>query len=327
MAICVHRLHLIWLGSIPPNTEAQPHRRRLLEWVQLNPDWEVFLWSDRIDRERIQLESWCHTNGIQYRSILDSGTVLWGNERAVVLTQIHEGFYANASDLLRLRILYQLGGLYVDSDVEPMSLSSIDLPLGLGLLLTQDQESNTLNSIAPHAIAAIQGHSVLQVALWQGVTNCSLLEVVEEPDFRKSTRTAERYGGTLVLTGDLLRPALRTVFGLFGATLWEWSPWLEALRMPIDFQHNEENAWLNSAGNSERTLFFPPELGLMIAQTWTDRPLTSILHLTAAYSASWMIEIAAQQVSPFENHFGFSPKGMASKMSRTEDVLKSIPSV
>ena len=48
--------------------------------------------------------------------------MLWGSEKAMVLEQLETTFYANASDLLRLRILYQMGGLYVDCDVAPRVL-------------------------------------------------------------------------------------------------------------------------------------------------------------------------------------------------------------
>ena len=57
---------------------------------------------------------------------------------------------------------------------------------------------------------------------------------------------------------------------------------------------------------------------MAIAQTWTNQALTSILHLTAAYGESWMIAIAAEQVAPFENHFGYSPKGLAIRAQRSK---------
>ena len=58
------------------------------------------------------------------------------------------------------------------------------------------------------------------------------------------------------------------------------------------------------------------DLGFAIARTWTDRPLTSVLHLAAMYSESWLIQIAAQRVLPFENYFGHSPRGAALRAHR-----------
>ena len=321
---CVRRLHLIWLGSIPPNTQSKPYRRYIVEWITNNPTWEVYLWTDRTDREQNQVHQWCEENGVLHRSILGEQDVLWGSEKEMVLEQLEATFYANASDLLRLRILYQMGGLYVDSDVEPRALPDIELPLGIGLLLRRDEDR--LQSIAPHVISAVQGHPVLQIALWQGGTNLNLLGILDEQDFRYSESTSEKYGGVLMLTGDLLRPALRTVFGLFSTDTWNWSPWLEAIQLPIAFRHREDHSWLD-AENEVPDLFFPPALGVAIAQTWINRPLTSILHLTAAYADIWMIDIAAQQVVPFENHFGYSPKRTAMQHSRSQDVINSIPSI
>ena len=323
MSLCVQRLHIIWLGSIPPNTKRKPYRRYIIEWSEQNPSWEIFLWTDRLGRERDQIYQWCKENDIQPRFIMEQD-VLWGDEREVVMLQIQEQFYANASDLLRLRILYQMGGLYVDADVEPTVLPKLELPLGIGLLMRKN--GGELQSIAPHALASIQGHTVLQVALWQGQTNFNILNTLEEQDFRYSESVSERYGGVLMLTGDLLRPALRTVFGVFPTGAWGWSPWLEAMQLPLSLRHLEHHSWLGE--DTERPeVFFPPGLGVEIAQTWTSRALTSILHLSAAYGESWMITIAAEQVGPFENHFGYSPKGLAIRSQRSKEVIDSVPSV
>jgi len=321
---CVQRLHLIWLGSIPPNTQSKPYRRNIIDWTANNPTWEVYLWTDRSDIQGKQVHQWCEQNGVLYRSVLEEQYVLWGSEKEMVLEQLQGGFHANASDLLRLRILYQMGGLYVDSDVEPRVLPDIELPLGIGLLLRKDD--GNLQSIAPHAIASRQAHPVLQIALWQGERNFKSLSTTDEQDFRYSESVSEKYGGVLMLTGDLFRPALRTVFGLFTSDTWSWSPWLEAMQLPIAFRHYEDHSWLDDEGTNLE-LFFPPALGLAIAQTWIQRPLTSILHLAAAYGDRWMIDIAAKQVMPFENHFGYSPKRTAVQHRRSQEIIHAIPSI
>lgn len=326
MAQVPQQLHLIWLGSMPPNSSQRPYRRRLVEWTAHNPSWAVHLWTDHVGREAQQMAVWCIENGVVHHSIADTEEVLWGDEHSTVVEQVHKGFYANASDILRLRILYQLGGVYVDFDVEPISLPTVDLPLGLGLVLREG--SGQLESIAPHAIASVAGHSVLQIALWQALTNFQLLSASEEPDFRYSSISTERYGGVLVLTGDILRPALRSVFGLFGEGAWGWSAWLEALRLSIPLHHFEDLSWIGEDANElGEHAFFPSELGFAIAKTWSSRPLTSVLHLTAMYSEPWLIQIAAQQVLPFENHFGYSPRGLSLRAQRPPEVVRMIPDI
>ena len=324
MSQCVQRLHLIWLGSIPPNTNNKPYRRNIIDWTLNNPTWEVYLWTDRSELQGEQVHQWCEQNGVIYRSVLEEQHVLWGSEKDRVHEQLKGHFYANASDLLRLRILYQMGGLYVDCDVEPRILSDIELPLGIGLILKKSD--GNLQSVAPHVIAAEQAHPVLQIALWQGEINFNSLSTIEEQDFRYSESVSEKYGGVLMLTGDLFRPALRTVFGLFTSDTWGWSPWLEAMQLSIAFRHHEDHSWLDDeVANPD--LFFPPALGLAIARTWIQRPLTSILHLSAAYGDCWMIDIAAKQVMPFENHFGYSPKRTAVQHGRSKEIINAVPSM
>jgi len=327
MARVPQRLHLIWLGSLPPNSSQRPYRRRLLEWVDQNPGWEVYLWTDRVGREADQMSNWCAENCITHHTIINSEEILWGDEYSLVIEQIKSEFYANASDILRMRILYQLGGVYVDLDVQSIQIPTFDLPLGIGLVLREGD--GVLQSIAPHAIASVSGHSILQIALWQVLTNFRLLSESEEPDFRYSAKPSERYGGVLVLTGDVLRPALRAIFGLFDAGVWGWSAWLEALRLPVKFQHMEDLSWMRGAAGemSDEDAFFPSELGFAIARTWSDRPLTSVLHLTAMYSESWLIQIAAQQVLPFENYFGHSPRGAALRAQRPSEIVQQVPEI
>ncbi len=330
MAHCVNRIHVIWLGSVPLNTLEHPHRRRLVEWAEANPDWEVWVWTDRQDRECVQLDNWCQSNGLRHMPIWRD-VILWGTERSTILELLSEGFYANASDLLRLRILYQWGGLYVDVDVEPIALPKIELPLGIGVVMLKGE--NRLQSIAPHAIASVQGHELLQLALWQGVSNCLIQTRMTEPDYRQSSIQSQQYGGTLVLTGDLLRPALKKVHGAFRGVQWQWSPWLEAMRLPLLLVHHQENTWvrettsLDVLSSGYEGAFFPPKLSRAVADTWSDRSLTSVLHWSAQYAEPWMIRVAAQEMAPFENHFGYSPKGAAIKIGRSKEVLLAIPSM
>ena len=94
------------------------------------------------------------------------------------------------------------------------------------------EERSKLISIAPHMLAAMPGHSCLQIALWKGVANIQLLDTSTEQDFRFDTDPVKRYGGTLVLTGDLLRPACFKL-RVFSSPDLGWSPWLESMRLPF----------------------------------------------------------------------------------------------
>ncbi len=330
MAHCPTRVHVIWFGSIPLNTLEHPHRRRIVEWAEFNPNWDVWLWTDRQHRECIQIDKWCQENGVRHITVWRDA-ILWGTEQSTIGELLSDGFYANASDLLRLRILYQWGGVYVDVDVEPSTLPEMDLPLGIGLLLKNRE--NRLESIAPHVIAAVQGQELLQIALWQGVSNCQIQKQMTEPDYRLSPSRTHQYGGTLVLTGDLLRPALKKVQGAFRGVEWEWSPWLEAMRLPVLLVHHQENTWLRATASniepshSDGGVFFPPELSRAVVATWSNQALTSILHWSAQYAEPWMIQVAAQEIAPFESHFGYSPKGAAMKIGRPTEVVWAIPSM
>lgn len=317
-------IHCIWLGSIPPNDRERPHRRRLVDWVAQNPSWSIWLWTDRKDREWIQLEQWCKDNSIVLKSVWDTHSILWGNERDYVYQAIQQSFWATASDLLRLRILYQCGGIYVDSDVEPIQVPSFELPLGIGMILRE--ENSKLISITPHVLAAMPGHSCLQIALWRGVGNIQLLNSLNEPDFRLDKDPTKIYGGTLVLTGDLLRPALLQVEGIFSSPDFGWTPWLESMRLPFTVIHREETQWLN-ADTPEVGLFFPPELSLLIRQSWSFGRLTSILHWIAAFGPSWLIEHACQTVDPFQDYFGHSPRGLATLKERGRAFVQQVPSI
>jgi len=175
-------------------------------------------------------------------------------------------------------------------------------------------------------LAAMPGHSCLQIALWKGVANIQLLNAVHEPDFRFDPDPVKRYGGTLVLTGDLLRPALLQVEGVFSSADFGWSPWLESMRLPFTAIHLEETQWLN-AHTPKSDVFFPPELSLMVRQTWSFGRLTSILHWIAAFGPAWLIEHASQNVDPFQDYFGHSPRGVATLQGRERTFIQQIPSI
>lgn len=315
-------LHVIWFGGMPPNSTQFPVRFRLCEWRRLNPEWTIILWTDRQNREEEMLKNWCEENQILCQSI--HSDIVWGTEKTLVFEQLSSGHWATASDIVRMRVVYQCGGLYVDCDVVPMPIPIVRLWLGMGLLLKVRE--GTLYSVSPHAIASAPGHYFWQMVLWRVEQNFHILRNSELEDFRLSEDPVQKYGGTLALSGDILRPALRLVWGLFGEEQYGVSKWLSLLQLKIAFQHLEEHMWLD--GETLSGKFHPKELMIMIDEhilQQSQRPLTSILHWAAAYGPADLIEAIAQEIGPFESYFGFSPKGMAKYYHREPEVMAVIP--
>jgi len=79
------KLHQIWLGSEPPEYVKEFGKT----WQKLHPDWDYNLWRDN-DLEYLQLHNQKLFNVVQN--------------------------YGQKADILRYHILYEIGGLYVDTD-------------------------------------------------------------------------------------------------------------------------------------------------------------------------------------------------------------------
>ena len=315
-------LHLIWLGGVPPNTEELPYRYRLMEWRKHNPTWSISLWNDSQAREREQLLLWCNEHGITLQAVQEM--VNWGGEKKFFDEECAERFYVTASDMLRLRVLYQCGGFYVDFDVMPLALPMGALPLGIAMLL--QNWDGRLASISPHAIASYAGHPLLQMALWEAEFNFQLLEKYPDQDYRKHEDPSYRYGSALALTGDLLRPALALCGGVLPQQGYPWTPWFDVMQMAIKVQHLEDNSWLAGERPSER--IYPQKFMAAKAArlAWQrQRSVTSILHIAAAFGSAELIEYASSYIPPFEDYFGHTPRGIAQRYQRGPKIMKLIP--
>ena len=323
-----HNLHLFWLGSVPPNNNEYPYRRRILQWQELNPLWDITLWTNLEDTELAQLQQWCDGVGIELASVWD---IEFGSERTVVLQSLHRRFWATAVDLLRLRVLYQFGGMYVDFDVEPREIPEFHLPLGIGLLM--QVEGGELISVFSHVLVSHPEHNLLQIALWQGQQNCEILSQHPIDDFRSHANPNIRYGATLALTGDIYRPALASVGGLLSSNLADNYrihdiPLLQMLQITDTFIHYEDTMWLQDALDTEIEYFYPEELIGLIQQRvfWQiQNPLTSVLHWASVFADVDLIQQIAQKIEPFEDYFGFSPKHLAQRYHRSPQVLQVVP--
>lgn len=156
-------IHFIWLGERPFPRASVDHLRT---WMAQHPDWTVKFWTDR-DRP-------LPVPGMIYSPI-----------QALPLTYVADCLKkstnpAEQSDLLRLEILYQEGGIYVDHDVKCLkpftSLNQtydfycgIDMPFFSSLPSCIYPTNNLIGSI-PH-------HPILKCAMEQLAVQWDALEV------------------------------------------------------------------------------------------------------------------------------------------------------
>ena len=319
-----NHLHVIWLGGMLPNSSEYPYRRRLMLWQEMNPHWKITLWSDLEGREREQLSKWCLNLNIALSSPED--IYMGSGERIIFEGECSKRFYVTASDLLRLRVLYQYGGFYVDFDVLPRKLPNGSLPLGIALLLRN--WDGKLAAVNPHAIASYPAHPLLQMALWEAENNFKLLENFPDQDYRQHEDPSYRYGSALSLTGDLFRPALALCAGVLPLDGFPWTAWLDVMLLGIPFEHLEDNSWLYGERPSEKiypSIFMEAQRERLSRQR--RYPVTSILHIAAAFGDQQLIGYANQSVAPFEDYFGNTPRGVAQHYQRDLTIMELIPSV
>ena len=101
-------IHFVWLGqhSLHPNMERWVHR-----WCVLNPDWDVYRWSDKTGESSVTP---VHLSGPSRQTAIRSSFTSRHSDllrRACHLSQ--------RSNIWRYEIVREFGGLYVDTDVEP----------------------------------------------------------------------------------------------------------------------------------------------------------------------------------------------------------------
>ncbi len=107
-------VHLIWLGSPPPEVV----HLVMASWKKYHPQWEIKLWTEK------EVENFA-----------------WS-------TPYSENFFkqgknwAEKSDILRFEILYQFGGIYADTDV--VCLKSFDDLMNKGISFFAGFESNQI---------------------------------------------------------------------------------------------------------------------------------------------------------------------------------------
>lgn len=106
-------IHMAWLG---PKPLTELNRRCILSWIDLHPDWRVYVWCDE--------QSQPNLSGLPHARIHEAGLATGGLFRAAPN-------FGEASDILRYELLREFGGVWTDCDVE--CLRPIDEVAGAGM--------------------------------------------------------------------------------------------------------------------------------------------------------------------------------------------------
>lgn len=141
-------LHYIWMG---PKAFPRESVEYVKTWMTNHPGWKVYLWTDRARKAPL--------DGIEIKKVQDFQWV-----------QLKECFdksenWAEKSDLLRVEILYQQGGIFVDHDVECFKSfdamnRAYDLFCGMEVPYPTSLESSVLPT--NNLVGARPGHPVLK---------------------------------------------------------------------------------------------------------------------------------------------------------------------
>lgn len=130
-------IHRLWLGDAPIPDQFQRFGE---EWARLHPDWTMWLWTD----ENVNVDT------------------LVNREDYLLADRPRPGHpvgesLAKRSDLLRLEILLQHGGVYVDMDMEP--LQNFDVFCDNGFFAGYEDGHHLCNAV----MGAEAGHPFVKV--------------------------------------------------------------------------------------------------------------------------------------------------------------------
>ena len=144
------RIHQIWLGGNLPDQ----YKAYTETWLGYHPDWDYTLWTDK-DIKAISL----HQPKL-FQSCINMGM---------------------KSDILRYELLYQLGGLYVDTDFECLKPFDDLMNLNFFTSISYDRELVLYIGL----IASVPGHPIM--------SNC-LKTMVADPNLTKGSRIMDATG-------------------------------------------------------------------------------------------------------------------------------------
>lgn len=116
-------LHFIWVGARPVSDAGLGNIKK---WMTINPEFQVFLWVDRVATPPEVLENYVlqpkyfHTEIAAERLVLMDITEhnMVSPEARYEIDRLRPN-YGAASDSLRYRILHRYGGAYYDCDIVP----------------------------------------------------------------------------------------------------------------------------------------------------------------------------------------------------------------
>lgn len=155
-------LHVIWIGPKPFPRDSVENVR---SWIAKHPDWAIKFWTDRerpLPHKQMQL---CFIKDLQFIKLFDCYK--------------KSDNWAEKSDLLRLEILYQQGGIYFDHDVkcfksfEPLN-KAFDFYLGMELPYKTSLSSSVLPT--NNILGSRPGHEILMRSMDWLVDNWDRIE-------------------------------------------------------------------------------------------------------------------------------------------------------
>jgi hypothetical protein len=161
------KIHFIWMGGVLPQSKEHPYRARVIQWAHYNRDWEVNLWVLEafldgvvgVQHEQMKLQ----VANLRIRGIQgEQGMLVRQNLIQAFASEVrHAGAdkrlnnWGAASDILRVAILNEEGGLYLDTDVVPgRALGTLVAPSGF--LLHRVPGAIAITNDAMYAATAAQ---------------------------------------------------------------------------------------------------------------------------------------------------------------------------
>ena len=221
--IYVH--HRIWFGSCLP----EKYQANLLTFKQFNPAYQIQLWTDFSSLRPEEIEQFglfcdTHTIGLcdirDYTSLTNYPLIIEELDRIQTDDQNRRIHAVRASDLARIAILIEQGGVYSDTDtLSKHALPEIDLPLGFKAKLNPfpfvwDDQDQLVDDIPEFDfllydfMVATPQNKILKLAAEISVLDYSTYAHSQHRQWESSTHSRIHLLSTIRLTGSSLRWAI-----------------------------------------------------------------------------------------------------------------------
>lgn len=214
--------HRIWFGSDLPE-KYQEHLKKL---AAKNPGNIIKLWTDSSilsSIEKNHLRDFCKKNNIQLMNIrafpylINYELIEYELDKAQTKSKNKRVHYAQASDLARISILIEQGGVYTDTDTESLDTLPILTPKfglyvkecqGIDKTDQQDLPADDVSDIFYDFIAAHPQNSILKQAAEISALDYKTYHQSAHRRWEHSNNPCILQSGTIRLTGSALRFAL-----------------------------------------------------------------------------------------------------------------------